>query len=72
MKNLKEIEELRNLYKKGTKIKLIKMHGEENMKTGMIGIVDFVDDIGQIHMNWDNGSSLALNEDVDDFSIMND
>lgn len=69
MKNLKEIEELRNLYKKGTKIKLIKMYGE-NMKTGMIGIVDFVDDIGQIHMNWDNGSSLALNDKIDEFLII--
>ena len=34
------------------------------------GIVDFVDDIGQIHCNWNNGSTLALVPKVDDFEIL--
>lgn len=32
-----------------------------------IGIVDFVDDEGQIHMKWDNGRTLALIYGIDQF-----
>ena len=35
--------------------------------SGTKGSVMFVDDIAQIHVNWDNGSSLALNKDEDTF-----
>ena len=35
--------------------------------TGTLGIVEHVDDEGQIHMNWSNGSSLALIPDIDTF-----
>ena len=31
------------------------------------GTVKFVDDAGQVHMSWENGSSLALNIDEDTF-----
>ena len=31
------------------------------------GTVFHVDDMAQIHVNWDNGSSLALNRDEDSF-----
>lgn len=43
------------------------MYGEQQMPKGLKGIVDMVDDIGQIHVNWENGSSLALNVEVDSF-----
>ena len=33
----------------------------------MKGTVTHVDDAGQIHMRWENGSSLALNVEVDTF-----
>lgn len=38
--------------------------------TGTRGIVDFVDDIGQIHVKWENGSGLALNTDYDTFKVI--
>jgi len=34
---------------------------------GLKGTVTHVDDAGQIHMRWENGSSLALNVEVDTF-----
>lgn len=36
--------------------------------SGTIGTVTWVDDIGQIHVKWENGSSLALNVKLDSFS----
>lgn len=62
------IDEIREMYPEGTQIILEEMSGEEQMPYGLRGTVKFVDDIGQIHMNWDNGSSLALNVDEDIFN----
>lgn len=62
------VEEIREMYPQGTQIVLEEMSGESQMPYGLKGTVKFVDDIGQIHMNWDNGSSLALNVDEDIFS----
>ena len=68
--NQKEIEEIKNRYPKGTKIKLIEMNDVQAPPIGTTGIIDFVDDIGQIHISWNNGSSLALIPDVDKFEII--
>lgn len=65
-----DINLIRGKYKSGTKIRLIYMEGEPQMKPGITGTVDMVDDIGQIHMKWENGSSLALNIGVDKFIIV--
>lgn len=59
-------------YTKGTRIKLLNMLGEPNMPLGLTGIVDLVDDIGQVHVSWDNGSHLALNVYTDIFEKIND
>lgn len=55
-----DVETLRNHYKSGTRVELINMKGEPQMPEGLEGTVDFVDDMGQIHVSWDNGSTLAL------------
>jgi len=60
---------LKLAYTKGTRIKLYKMVREPQMPYGLEGTVHHVDDAGQIHVNWDNGSSLALQEH-DSFSII--
>lgn len=54
----------------GRRVLLHKMTGEPQMFDGLKGTVTSVDDIGQIHVNWDNGSSLALSADVDEFEII--
>lgn len=40
------------------------------MPPGMIGTVTSVDDIGQIHVAWENGSHLALNMEEDEFEVI--
>ena len=59
----KDVKRIRAQYPKGTKIILHSMAGEPQMRDGLEGTVRFVDDIGQIHMQWNNGSSLALHID---------
>ena len=60
-------ERNRRLYPEGSIVILDSMYGEQQMPKGLKGIVDEVDDIGQIHGKWENGSSLALNVEVDSF-----
>lgn len=66
----KELNMIKNIYKKGKKIKLISMQDDYPVPSGSMGIVDFIDDAGQIHVNWNNGSSLALIYGVDKFEII--
>lgn len=56
-----KLKEIREMYPEGTQIVLTEMAGESQMPYGLKGTVKFVDDAGQIHMSWENGSSLALN-----------
>lgn len=61
------VQELRSKFTKGSKIRCIRMVGEPRM-TGANGIIDYVDDAGQVHVNW-GGSSLALNPEIDDYYL---
>ncbi len=60
------VELLRKRYPKGTRLCLDNMEGEPQMPSGLKGEVFAVDDAGQIHVQWENGSTLALTE-VDSF-----
>jgi len=64
-----KVELLRTVYTKGVRIKLYKMIGKPQMPYGLEGTVHHVDDAGQIHVNWENGSSLAL-QDHDVFTVV--
>ena len=66
------IEHLKTKYKKGVRVKLISMEGEPQMPEGLNGVVTLVDDMGQIHVEWENGSTLALNIDCDSFIVEED
>ena len=70
MLNREEIAQIKGKYPKGTPIHLHCMEGEPFMPPGSRGTVDHVDDIGQIHMKWENGSTLALIVGIDQFEIV--
>lgn len=72
MLNRKEIERIKEKYPKGTPIRLYSMTGETTVPPGSRGVVECVDDIGQIHMRWENGSGLALNVEEDRFDIVDE
>lgn len=69
MLTFKDVKELKKQYIPGMEIELIEMKGE-NIPSGTVGTVVKVDDIGQIHMRWQNGSSLALNTEIDEFRVI--
>ena len=63
----RKLEMLKQRYQPGTKLCLDHMDGEPQMPAGLKGEVCCVDDAGQIHVQWENGSTLALNTEVDQF-----
>ena len=58
-----EIDRIKEEYPPGSHVKLIEMKGEPQMPYGLNGTVMAIDDIGQIHVNWENGSTRALTEE---------
>ena len=64
----REAPRIKAEYPPGTRILLSHMKDPyAPVPDGTKGTVRFVDDIGQIFMNWDNGRSLPLNADEDSF-----
>ncbi len=66
----KRIEILRKQYPEGTKLRLISMDDKQAPQPGTIGSVDFIDDVGTIHMRWETGSSLGLIPGEDSFEVV--
>ena len=66
------IENIKEKYTEGTRIELNLMKGESQMPSGLKGTVTHVDDAGQVHIDWDNGSTLALNVIEDSFKIIDE
>ncbi len=52
-------------FKPGDRIELIHMSDSHAVPAGTKGTIDHIDDIGQLHMKWDNGRALAVDLDVD-------
>ena len=66
-----EIKALKDKYTPGTKLELIKIYDYINpVPAGATGEVINVDDIGTIHVNWNNGSTLGLVVGIDEFKII--
>ncbi len=72
---MNEYERLRRLagrhretYPPGTRLELIDMNDPcAPVPSGTRGTVKYIDDMAQIHMEWDNGRTLPLNSDEDSF-----
>ena len=63
----RQAAETRLNYPPGIRILLEHMDDKYAVPDGTRGTVDHVDDAGQIHMKWDNGRTLALVPQVDNF-----
>lgn len=61
------VELTKQHYPKGTRIELISMEDSQAVPSGTKGTVVCVDDIGTIHMKWDNGRTLGLIPGEDSF-----
>ena len=57
----------------GTRVKLISMEDDPRpIEPGTCGTVKLIDDIGTIHVRWDNGRLLGLVPEKDKFEIVED
>jgi len=56
----KIVEQLRDQYPEGCRVVLDSMNDVQAPEAGAEGTVIFVDDVGAIHVSWDNGSSLRI------------
>ena len=64
----KEVLELRERFPEGTRVELVSMDDPyRKIPEGARGTVMLVDDIGTIHVAWDDGCRLGLVSGVDKF-----
>lgn len=54
------IEHLKKLYPAESRVELVKMDDKQAPPAGTLGTVIGVDDIGTIHVRWDNGCGLGV------------
>ena len=52
----------------GDRIRLLHTNDEfTNLESGAQGTIRFIDDLGTIHIKWDNGSRLGLIPGIDQY-----
>jgi hypothetical protein len=67
----KEVERIKEKYPPGTRIEVIHMDDPyAPLEPGMHGTVEGVDDIGTLHMKWDNGRTLGVVSGEDSFKVI--
>lgn len=60
------IEHLRKSFPRGCRVELVRMDDPQAPPIGTLGTVIGVDDLGTIHVNWDNGNCLGVVFGADD------
>lgn len=66
-----QVEAIRKMYPQGTRVELVSLEDPySRLPEGTRGTVDAVDDIGTIHVRWDNGSRLGVVYGVDSIRIV--
>ena len=66
-----EVDYIKQKYPVGTKVKLIKMYDLfSTIPTGTEGTIERIDDIGTLHIKWNNGSELGLVIGTDEFEVI--
>lgn len=67
----KEVERIKEAYPAGTRIELVKMDDPyAPLEPGTMGTVETVDDIGTLHMKWDNSRTLGVVPGEDSFKVV--
>lgn len=66
------LQALRERFKPGSRIELLKMDDVQAPPIGTRGTVVGVDDIGSIMVNWDNGSGLSVAYGEDECKVVAD
>ena len=67
----KKVQRIKEQYPEGTRIRLMSMDDPyAPISPGTEGTVDFVDDIGTLHCNFDSGRTLGVIPGEDSFSVL--
>lgn len=66
------LQRLRERYREGTRVELVRMDDAQAPPIGTKGSVTGVDDIGSIMVRWDSGSSLSVVYGEDSCRIVQD
>ena len=54
----------------GLRIRMIRMDDPNPIPSGTEGTIDHVDGMNQYHVKWDNGRTLAVIPDQDEFELI--
>lgn len=65
-----EAERIRQWYPVGTRLKVLDMNDPQGVPAGTEGTVTHVDDMANVGVKWDNGSTLSLIPGVDSFEVL--
>lgn len=65
-----EVKAVREKYPKGQRVRLTKMIDPQAPPTGTLGTVSYVDDMADVGIRWDTGSSLKLIHGEDEAEIL--
>ena len=57
-------------YPIGTRVRLIQMDDYQAPISGTLGTINNIDDVGDLMVSWDDGSSLKLIVGIDDFEVV--
>lgn len=63
-------EEMLLRYPIGTRVRLIQMDDHQAPISGTLGTINNIDDIGDLMVSWDDGSSLKLIVGIDAFEVI--
>lgn len=65
------VDRVKMMYPAGTRVELVEMEDPyRRLPQGLKGTVKAVDDIGTVHINWDNGCTLGAVYGVDQIRII--
>ena len=65
------IKSLRTEFPVGARVEILKMNDVQAPPMGTLGTVTGIDDLGTVHVLWDNGSSLGVAYGEDKCRLVN-